>query len=88
MTVKVHSVVRHDDPHQVIMQYHRCDWRKWKFLMTPDGEYDKGKMTGEDDIIEWPVGEQGQGMPRFTPFATHAMCPACEEWLTKWFEWR
>jgi hypothetical protein len=45
---------------------------------------------GEDvDLIEFPVGHAGMGIPGNTPFVVTAVndCRACGKLLSKWFEW-
>lgn len=69
------------------LSHHRCDWRKWKHLLTPDGEFDRSKMTDEDDVLVWAIGLYGRGLPRDVGFQATAQCPACGEYVNRWFLW-
>lgn len=90
MPVKPHEVPasRRDDPEMVVATHHRCPPDKRKDLLDPyTGEYDRARMTDEDDLILLDVFSQGQGFPTGVPFQVHEECPACHEWVHIWFVW-
>lgn len=85
MSVDVNRVRKEEG--KVILEKHRCDPRKWKHLLTPDGEYDTSQMTEYDDLLIWDVWFYGQAIPGEIPFQVTAMCPACDDLVHRWFAW-
>jgi hypothetical protein len=86
--VELHRVKRqfsHRD--QVVFAHHRCDMRKWTHLLQPDGTFDVDKADPEDDLLCFPIGIYGEGMPRDAAFQAVAVCPACGEAKSAWFVW-
>ena len=84
----LHRVKRGDSYRdQVASAHHRCDPRKWPHLLGPDGVYDLSKMEQDDDVLEFPIGWYGEGVPRDVPFPAVAICPACGEAKSAWFVW-
>jgi len=86
--MKLHRVKRSDTPQdQTASKHHRCDWRKWPHLMTPDGGLDRSKMTSSDDVLVFYIGVYGEGMTRDVAFPVTAICPACGDDEVAWFVW-
>jgi hypothetical protein len=56
----------------------------------PSAQAMKSALEDDDlDLLQWPVGLVGYGMPLNTPFAveTSNSCGVCGKSLTAWFEW-
>lgn len=86
--MEVHRIRRTDSYRdQMVMARHRCDPRKWVHLMQPDGTMDYSKMGPDDDVLEFPVGIYGEGMPIGAAFQAVAVCAACGDAKSAWFVW-
>jgi hypothetical protein len=86
--VRLHRVRRgYSHEAQVAHALHRCDPRKWTHLLQPDGTFDTTKMQPDDDLLTFPIGRYGDGMPLGIPFQAVAICPACDADVWAWFAW-